>query len=127
MATAGDRVDRQFHCDQPNKPWVTDITEHPTRDGKLYCAVGVDAWSRPGGGLVDRLQANTALVTNALGMAIEKRRPQGDTVIHSDQGTHSTSWSFTRRAVESGLLPSMGSVGDCLDKRNDRIEPPRVS
>jgi transposase InsO family protein len=48
-------------------------------------------------------------------MAIEQRRPQGDTVIHSDQGTQFTSWAFTRRAVDSGLLPSMGSVGDCFD------------
>ena len=29
-------------------------------------------------------------------------------------GVH-TSWAFTRRAVDSGLLPSMGSVGDCYD------------
>src|SRR5713101_7836882 len=36
-------------------------------------------------------------------------------VIHSDQGTQFTSWAFTRRAVDSGLLPSMGSVGDCFD------------
>ncbi len=37
------------------------------------------------------------------------------TVIHSDQGTQFTSWAFTRRALDSGLLPSMGSVGDCYD------------
>jgi transposase InsO family protein len=36
-------------------------------------------------------------------------------VIHSDQGTQFTSWAFTRRAVDSGLLPSMGSKGDCYD------------
>jgi transposase InsO family protein len=48
-------------------------------------------------------------------MAIEQRRPTNDTVIHSDQGTQFTSWAFTRRARDSGLLPSMGSVGDCFD------------
>ena len=37
------------------------------------------------------------------------------TVIHSDQGTQFTSWAFTRRALDSGLLPSMGSVGSCYD------------
>ena len=58
---------------------------------------------------------STALVTNALGMAIDQRRPPGETIIHSDQGTQFSSWAFTRRAVESGLLPSMGSVGDCFD------------
>ena len=38
-------------------------------------------------------------------------------MIHSDQGTQPrfTSWAFTRRAIDSGLLPSMGSVGDCFD------------
>jgi putative transposase len=25
------------------------------------------------------------------------------------------SWAFTQRAKDSGLLPSMGSVGDCYD------------
>lgn len=55
-------------------------------------------------------------MTNALGMAVDQRPgPQGATVIHSDQGTQPTSWAFTRRAVESGLLPSMGSVGDSFD------------
>ena len=26
-----------------------------------------------------------------------------------------TSWTFTQRALDSGLLPSMGSIGDCYD------------
>lgn len=50
-------------------------------------------------------------VTNALGMGVSQRRMHGETIIHSDQGTQSTSWAFTRRALVSGLLPSMGSVG----------------
>ncbi len=56
-----------------------------------------------------------ALVTNALGMAIDQRSPDGDTVIHSDHGTQFTSSAFTQRALDSGLVPSMGSVGDCFD------------
>jgi putative transposase len=47
-------------------------------------------------------------------MAIDSRSPDG-TVIHSDQGTQFTSWAFTHRARQSGLVPSMGSVGDCFD------------
>ena len=115
MATAGDRAERQFHRDQPDQLWVTDITEHPTREGKVYCAVVLDAWSRRVVGWSIDSKPGTALVTNALGMAIDQRRPRGDTVLHSDQGTQFTSWAFTRRAVDSGLLPSMGSVGDCFD------------
>ncbi len=50
-------------------------------------------------------------------MAIEQRdAAQGKTIIHSDHGTQFTAWTFTDRAKRSGLLPSMGSVGDCYDK-----------
>ena len=114
LATAGDLVDRRFHREQPDRLWVTDITEHPTREGKVYCAVVLDAFSRRVVGWSIDASPTAALVTNALGMAIEQRGPDG-TVIHSDQGTQFTSWAFTRRALDSGLMPSMGSVGDCFD------------
>jgi putative transposase len=115
VATATDRVERNFHRDNPDELWVTDVTEHPTREGKVYCAVVLDAWSRRVVGWSIDSAPNAALVTNALGMAIDQRRPGNGTVIHSDQGTQFTSWAFTRRALDSGLLPSMGSVGDCFD------------
>ena len=114
--TSGDLVRRQFERDGPNQLWVTDITEHPTREGKLYCAVVLDAFSRRVVGWSIDSHATAALVTSALGMAIEQRDVcDGETVIHSDQGTQYTSWSFTQRAIDSGLLPSMGAVGDCYD------------
>jgi putative transposase len=116
VATAEDRVQREFGRDGPNQLWVTDITEHPTREGKVYCAVVLDAFSRRVVGWSIDGQQTAALVSNALGMAIEQRQPSdGETVIHSDQGTQFTSWTFTQRAIDSGLLPSMGSVGDCYD------------
>ena len=52
-------------------------------------------------------------MTNALGMAWHNRQLPGSTVIHSDHGVQLTSWASTERAKESGLLPSMGSIGDC--------------
>jgi putative transposase len=48
-------------------------------------------------------------------MAIGNRRPATGTLIHSDHGVQFTSWTFTRRARESGLVASMGSIGDCFD------------
>jgi len=115
LPTAGDLVDRNFARSEPDRLWVTDITEHPTREGKVYCAVVLDAYSRRVVGWSIDSSPNAALVTNALGMAIAQRNPTTATVIHSDQGTQFTSWAFTRRAIDSGLLPSMGSVGDCFD------------
>ena len=116
VATSSDLVTRDFGRSQANELWVTDITGHPTREGKVYCCVVLDAWSRRVVGWSIDSSPNAALVTNALGMAIDGRRPaEGTTVIHSDQGTQFTSWAFTRRAIDSGLLPSMGSKGDCYD------------
>ncbi|MGY3205816.1 transposase InsO family protein [Streptomyces sp. TE5632] len=41
-----------------------------------------------------------------------------------------TSWAFTERARASGLVPSMGTIGDCYDcqslrtgSRKDRVVP----
>ncbi len=119
VVTAADRVGRQFHRDQRDELWVTDITEHRTRERKVYCAVMLEAWSRRVVGWSLNSTPSTALLTSALGMAIEQRRPKGDTIIHSDQGTQFTSWAFTRRAIDSGLLASMGSVGDCFDTQSN--------
>jgi putative transposase len=112
---AADLVDRDFARGGPDQLWVTDITEHPTREGKLYCAVVLDAYSRRGVGWSIDASPTAALVTNALGMAIQARTPPAGAIVHSDQGVQFASWAFTQRAKDSGLVPSMGSVGDCYD------------
>ncbi len=43
-----DLVDRRFDVDEPDRLWVTDITEHSTAEGKLYCAAVLDAYSTDG-------------------------------------------------------------------------------
>lgn len=43
---ATDLVNRQFTVTEPNRLWITDITEHPTEEGKVYCAAVMDAYSR---------------------------------------------------------------------------------
>jgi putative transposase len=114
-ATAEDLVDRAFRRERPNQLWLIDITEHPTREGKVYCAVVLDAYSRRVVGWSISHNPTAGLTTNALGMAIEQRDAIRGTVIHSDHGTQFTAWTFSDRAKRSGLLPSMGSVGDCYD------------
>jgi len=115
VATAEDLVCRDFTRDAPNQLWLTDITEHPTREGKVYCCVVLDAHSRRVvGWSIDSHQASS-LVTNALQMAISNRTPPGGTVIHSDHGTQFTSWAFSERVRRAGLVPSMGTVGDAFD------------
>jgi putative transposase len=112
---ATDLVDRRFTREGVDQLWVTDITEHPTREGKVYCAVVLDVCSRRVVGWSIDSTPTAALVTNTLGMAIDTRRPAAGTIIHSDHGVQFGSWAFTTRAKQSGLVPSMGSIGDCYD------------
>jgi putative transposase len=43
-ATEKDLVQRRFEVAAPDRLWLTDITEHPTSEGKLYCAAVMDAF-----------------------------------------------------------------------------------
>jgi putative transposase len=115
VATAEDLVCREFARQAPNQLWLTDITEHPTREGKVYCCVVLDAHSRRVvGWSIDTHQASS-LVTNALSMAVSNRAPSPGTVIHSDHGSQFSSWAFSERVRQAGLVPSMGTVGDAFD------------
>jgi transposase InsO family protein len=115
VATADDLVNRKFHRLRPNELWMTDITEHPTREGKVYCAAVMDAFSRRiVGWSIDSRQDST-LVVNALDMAIQNRRPEPGGIVHADHGVQFTSWAFGNRIRSAGLMPSFGSVGDGLD------------
>ncbi|WP_158842339.1 DDE-type integrase/transposase/recombinase [Saccharothrix deserti] len=83
---AADLVDHDFVRDAPNQLWIPDVTEHRTREGKVYCAVVLDAFSRKVVGWSIDSRQDAALVTNALGMALRNREAAAGTVIHSDHG-----------------------------------------
>jgi putative transposase len=82
MATAADLVERRFDRPAPDQLWVTDITEHPTREGKVYCCVVLDSFSRRVVGWSIDATPTAALVTNALGMAIDRRIPPTGAIVH---------------------------------------------
>jgi transposase InsO family protein len=111
-----DLVQRRFVADAPNRLWLTDITEHRTREGKVYLAAVLDVYARRvvGWSIADHLRAE--LVVDALEMARWRRRPApGQTVLHSDRGAQYTSWAFGHRLRQAGLLGSMGRVGSAYD------------
>ena len=115
LVTADDLVNRKFGRQRPNELWVTDITEHPTREGKVYCCCVMDTFSRKiVGWSIDSVQ-NSSLVVNALDMAIKNRRPAAGGIVHADHGVQFTSWSFGEKIRSAGLMPSFGTVGDGLD------------
>jgi hypothetical protein len=75
---------------------------HPTREGKVYCAVALDAYSRRVVGWSISHNPTAALTSNALGMAVEQRDAErGRTVIHSDHGTQGGfKWSSQHLVME---------------------------
>ena len=111
---APDRVERRFEADAPNRLWVADITYVPTLAGFLYLAIVLDVFSRRVVGWAMAGHLRTALVVEALEMAVDQRRPVA-VIHHSDQGCQYTSLAFGARCRERGVALSMGSVGDCFD------------
>jgi transposase InsO family protein len=114
VRTCEDLVQRDFTAAAPNQVWLTDITEHATVEGKLYCCVVLDLFSRKAiAWAIDR-RCDSALVNDALSKA-GAIRAASSTVVHSDHGSQFTSWAFTENVRRLGLLSSMGTVGDCYD------------
>jgi putative transposase len=109
-----DLVDRGFYADYPNRLWVADITYVPTWSGFLYLAAVLDVYSRKIVGWAMENHLRTELVLEALQNAITQRRPVG-VIHHSDHGCQYTSYAFGKRCQEAGVMPSMGTVGDCYD------------
>ncbi len=117
VVTADDLVNRKFHRIRPNELWVTDITQHRTREGWLYCAAVLDAFSRRIVGWRVASNMRTDMVLDALEMA---RRSRGarrfvGLIAHADAGSQFTSVRFTERLDEIGARPSIGTVADSYD------------
>lgn len=91
VATADDLVHRKFHRLSSNELRVTDITEHPTREGKIYCCAVMDPFSRKIVGWSIHNARDANLVVNALDMTIKNRQPGAGGIVHSNHGVQFTS------------------------------------
>lgn len=112
---APNRLERQFNVDKANAAWVTDITYIRTWQGWLYLAIVLDLYSRKVVGWSMQPKMKKELVMDALMMAVWRRRPQQEVIIHSDQGSQYGSDDWQRFCKEHTLLPSMSRRGNCYD------------
>jgi transposase InsO family protein len=92
--TPEDLVNRQFVATRPNELWCTDITEHQARDGKVYCCAILDCFSPMIVARTFSTTADTALVNNAVNMAVAYRNQRGTTILYADHCSQFTSWSL---------------------------------
>jgi transposase InsO family protein len=113
-AVHDDQVERDFTAVAPNQLWLTDITEHPTDEGKLYLCAVKDCFAGRivGYSIDDRMTSQLAV--NALTNAVLLRDPVG-TVVHSDRGGQFRSRKYVRTLHAAGLTGSMGRVAACAD------------
>lgn len=108
-----DLVRRDFTATGPDRVWCTDITEHPTGEGKVYCAAVLDVFTRQivGWCIADHMRSE--LVVDALEMARWRRRPAPGTVVNSDRGSQP---GFNRSSQHRSVAARVG----------DRSVPQRV-
>ena len=115
-AVHDDHIRRDFTSGEPNRKWVTDITEHPTAtQGKIYCCAVKDLFSNRivGYAISDRMTADLAVA--ALRTAIARRNPAGVVIVHADRGSQFRARSFQAVLKNAGLQGSMGRVASAGD------------
>ncbi|EPQ2325068.1 IS3 family transposase [Klebsiella pneumoniae] len=112
---APNRVQRQFTVVRANQIWVTDITYIRTRQGWLYLAVVIDLFARNVVGWSMKPTLSRELALDALMMAVWRRKPDGEVIVHSDQGSQYGSDDWQRFCRANNLVPSMSRRGNCRD------------
>lgn len=115
MKPARNHLGQDFTARKPNEKWVSDVTFIPTREGWLFLATIMDLYSRRIIGWSMSKRHTTALVCNALEMAIEQRGKVCGTLLHSDQGIQYASGEYQRQLKQHSLTCSMSRKGNCWD------------
>jgi putative transposase len=111
-----DLVKRDFTATAPNQLWLSDITEHWTREGKLYMCAIKDVFSNRiiGWAIDERMKAR--LVVAAIETAVARRGTDvAGCILHSDRGSQFRARKVHRALAHHGMVGSMGQVGSAGD------------
>lgn len=109
------RLQRNFAAVEPDKKWVSDITQFPTAEGWLYLAAVMDLYSRRIVGWAMDKRPTQKIVTDALKMALWRRGKVKGLMVHSDQGMQYRTGNYHRLLKAYGITCSMSRKGNCLD------------
>ncbi len=108
-------LERDFNALEPETKWVTDITEIPTAEGKLYLCVVLDLFSKLVIGWSMHHRQDRQMVIRAVETAIGQRQGGWSVILHSDRGSQFRSSDYQRYLTRNTLLCSMSAVGHCGD------------
>jgi transposase InsO family protein len=106
---------REYEVALANLAWVSDITYVRTRAGWLYLAAVMDLFSRKVIGWAMAPNMATSLVTSALRMAIQARKPAPGLLLHSDRGSQYASLEYQTLLNQHRIRCSMSRKGNCWD------------
>lgn len=108
-------VNRDFTVFSPDKVWVSDITYVWTLEGWLYLCTVIDLFSRRIVGYSMSDKIDTALVSDAIRMALLIRKPGEGLIFHSDRGSQYASHEIRDLFKSNGIIQSMSRKGNCWD------------
>ncbi|WP_210050888.1 DDE-type integrase/transposase/recombinase [Nesterenkonia lacusekhoensis] len=114
-----DHVQRVFRADAPNRLWLTDITEHRTSEGKLYCCAIKDVHSNRivGYSISDRMTAKLAV--DAVRNAVTRRGDVAGCILHADRGSQAVfNWSSQQCVVGLSVVDRRTPRRECATPRS---------
>ena len=109
-------LNRDFHADQPNHKWVTDISYIRTGQGVLYLSIIRDLFDNSIIAYKTGTTQTVNLVLDTIRLAMQKEKKVAEELqLHSDQGSQYTSQAYFDLTKEYGITPSMSRRGNCYD------------
>lgn len=116
LPIAENKLNRNFTTHLPNQVWVADITYIWTQEGWLYLAAIVDLFSRKAVGWAMADHTHSELIGNALSMAIGRRQPELQNLMHhSDRGCQYASCFYQNILKKFDITVSMSRKANCWD------------
>lgn len=112
-------IKQDFSASAPNKKWLTDITEIPCKDAKLYLSPVLDCYDGSIVGYTMDTNMRAELCAEAFELSCRRAKAHG-VLLHSDRGSQYTSRLFRAALEKRGAIQSMSGTGRCYD--NARME-----
>lgn len=109
-------IKRDFKADKPLTKLLTDITEVPCYDGRLYVSPVMDCFN----GEIIALQMRENMKKELCIDTIKQLGKLSGAVLHSDRGSQYTSADFRDQLKKQGIIQSLSGAGHCYD--NARME-----
>ena len=110
-------LNREFKLHGPRMVLLTDITYIAYNNTRCYLSVILDAFTKEALSYVLSASLEVDFVLETVNILIENHgiSLSSETLVHSDQGCHYTSYSFIQILKDKQLRQSMSRKGNCWD------------